>query len=201
MSVLVPKNSLDLMQRNAEIREHFGDDAFFLTSRSVVIPDKGTLEVVIDGDCPALVNNALKERIGASCADMMTLKEGRSKQMADMGFIALAAGGFVWLQDNHIALLQRDAKAPLLAEHWTNPSGMCGEHPFATADKETAEELALFIPKDKLVLRFQVANTQPQSNDNVERNLNKKDLGNEGFRVSNILLGGNNCQRENGGIP
>lgn len=200
MSVPVPKSSLDLMQRNAEIREHFGDDAFFLTTRSLVIPESGTLEVVIDDNCPALVNNAHKEKIGPSCTDMLTLNEGRSKKMADMGYIALAAGGFVLFPDDNIALLKRDADAPILKNHWTSPSGMCGEHPFATADKETSEELAFFVPDNNLIIRLQPKNSPAPDNDNVLKNLGLSAVdSNKTPKVKYIELGGTECRREHGG--
>ncbi len=199
MSVKLPKNSHDLCVRNEEIKRHFGDDAFFLTSHFVALPESGALEIVIDETCPVLVNGRIKTKIDAP-ADMMTLNEGRSKMLANKGYIALAAGGFVWMGDDKIALLKRDSDAPLLANHWTNPSGMCGEHPFETADKEVSEEIALFDSTQSLLLRFKAANSPPPENDNAFNNLKKGGIECQTLKVDYISLDSTSCQRKVGGI-
>jgi hypothetical protein len=93
----------------------------------------------------------------------------------------------------------RDSKAPLLPEHWTNPSGMCGEHPFDTADKETVEELALFDPINNQIIRFQQAGTESPQNNHVIENLKRRGFSNGAsadFR--HLTLGGADCKRLEG---
>jgi hypothetical protein len=200
MSVAMPHNSLDLMQRNQEIRNHFQDDCFFLTARNFEIGVSGTLEIHIDETCPVLVRDAKVKGLIDAPTDMMTLQEGRSDIMANMGYIALAAGGFVWIGDK-MALLQRDAKAPLLAEHWTNPSGMCGEHPFDTADKETSEELKLFSLKQRVLYAFQAAGNTTTETDQAIANLKRRKIIAENTvpEIQYIQLGSSQCIRDNRG--
>jgi hypothetical protein len=163
VSIAFPKNSLDILQRNDAIKAHYGDDIFFITSHAVAIDDSAKpITITIDENCPILVNPADKAKIGAP-DDMMTLKEGRSALLGDRGYIALAAGGFMWVGDK-IALLQRDSGAQLMPEHWTNPSGMCSEHPFATSDKETCEEIALLQRKGNLIIRFHASGVAHDKN-------------------------------------
>jgi hypothetical protein len=197
MTDLIPKNSLELMQRNSEIRTQYGDDSFFLTARNFTWADSGRLEIHIDDTCPVLVRDAkLRAAINAP-ENMMTLKEGRSEIMADMGYIALAAGGFVWVGEK-MAMLERDYKAPLLAEHWTNPSGMCGEHPFETADKETCEELKLYDLRRRILIAFQRAGKPATETAQAVKNLKSNGTIAEGenTEIQFIDLGAGDCERQ-----
>lgn len=200
MSIPFPKNSLDFLQRNQEIKAQYGDDVFFITSHAVTIDDsQSPLSITIDETCPILVNPADKAKIGAP-DDMMTLKEGRSSLLGDRGYIALAAGGFMWVGDK-IALLQRDSGAQLMPEHWTNPSGMCGEHPFETSDKETCEEIALFDAAKSLIIRFHAAGVEHDQNIYVRKNMAKWGLlaADQKAETQFITLGSETCAREMGG--
>lgn len=182
MSVTLPQNSLDLIQRNTEISHHFGPDCFFITAR--VDMNNGLPTVTIDKDCPTLVNDRSAAKVGAP-ETMLKLSQGRSEQLVNQRYHALASGAFIWVGDK-IALLQRDAKAPALALHWTNPSGMCSEAPLVTSVKELSEEIAFYKDNNKggmTLIRLYNAGHESPNNEYARQRVPSGDITEEFIRI------------------
>lgn len=148
MHIPAPKNSLDLLDRNREIKTYYGEDTFFVSCRYSFNEAAKFLRIDIDEQAPLVVANAnVNKDFGCNAP---TLAEAR--KTIDGTHVLLGSGSFLWV-GNKIALLERNGPVAF-SGHWTNPSGMCGESPFTTARKELAEELGLFDVRDNRFITF-----------------------------------------------
>jgi hypothetical protein len=120
-------------------------DKVYVTAR---IKDGDPITVHLRGTDPVVWLNA-KYRADYGSPDDFLITDMQAG--VHNGLSLLSSGVFLWIDDK-LALLRRDAKAPSLAKHLTEPAGRCDALPGKTGLRELNEELMVSNGEAKLAL-------------------------------------------------
>ena len=120
-------------------------DKVYVTAR---IEDGDPIIVRLSGTDPVVWLNAKYRADYGSPEDFLItdMQAGAHKELS-----LLSSGVFLWIDDK-LALLRRDAKAPSLAGHLTEPAGRCDALAGKTGLRELNEELLVLSGEAKLAL-------------------------------------------------
>lgn len=127
-----------------------GFDKIFILAK-VQQDEKGDVTLFVDKETPTVaLNPKVNEALGIE--PPLPCVAHYQKEAEASPYMLISAGCFLWVreegkgeEEDRMILLKRDAGAPSMAGHWTEPAGRCGDLPQQVMADEAHEELAVYV--------------------------------------------------------